>query len=368
MKIPLANPVFDEEMKEAALDALQNERSVSGNSVHKFEEEFARYHGVRRAVSVSSGTAALQLSLIALGLKNGDEVVTTPASFVATSNAILHANGSPVFVDIDLGTYNMDPNCFEKSLTDKTRATIPVHLYGYPAEMKAINEIAQERDIFVVEDACQAHGAEYMGKKVGTLGKVGCFSFYPSKCMTVCGDGGAVVTDDEEVANLIAKLRDCGRASQYLHDRIGFTARLNTVNAAIGRVQLRRLDSWNQNRRSRAALYDKLLHEVGDVVTPPKANDHVSPVYHLYVIRTRYRDSLKDWLDKTGIQCGVHYPVPIHLQPVYRELFGFKGGEFPNSELLSQTALSLPIYPSMKDEDVKFVCEEIRAFFSMKGF
>jgi perosamine synthetase len=366
VKIPLAKPVFDDEMKEAAVLALQNERFVLGESVYKFEEEFSQYIGTKHCISVSSGTAALQLSLIALGVKSGCEVVTSPASFVATGNAVLHAGGSPVFADVTMRNYNLDSESLRKGITKRTTATIPVHLYGFPADMASILGICEDNGIAVIEDACQAHGALYDGRTVGSLGKVGCFSFYPSKCMMVGGDGGAVTTDDEEVARKVAKLRDCGRVSKYIHDIVGFTARLNTVNAAIGRVQLRHLEEWNERRRTIAALYDRLLNGAGDVIVPPAPNSLERPVYYLYVIRTRFRDELKNWLDGLGVETGVHYPVPIHLQPAYRELFGYRGGEFPNSELLCQTALSLPIFPDISQEAVRLVCDEIKAFFSTK--
>ena len=363
MKIPLASPFFDDEMKEAAIDALLGERFVLGESVFKFEEEFARYCGVDYAVSTSSGTSALQLSLLALGVKRGDQVITTPASFVATANVALHVNAFPVFVDINIETYDVDPKLLEKKVSAKTRAVIPVHLYGFPADMNSILEISRKHGFAVVEDACQAHGAEYYGRKVGSIGDVGCFSFYSVKNMTVCGDGGMVVTNDEKIARTVAKLRDCGRVSHYTHDMIGFTCRLNTVNAAIGRVQLRRLEKWNKKRRASAKLYDSLLADLDEVMLPPTGNSAVKPVYHLYVIRTRFRDELKAWLEQKGVQCGIHYPLPIHLQPIYRRLFGYKEGDFPESELLCKTALSLPIFPKLERREIGYVCEKIREFF-----
>ena len=362
-KIPLAKPVFDEEMKNAAIDALQNERFVMGESVFKFEEEFARYCGTKYAVSTSSGTFALQFSLIALGVNRGDHVVTTPFSFVATANAALHVGAVPVFADVDIRTCNIDPELAKEKITSKTRAVIPVHLYGFPADMKSIEDIFGDKGCVVVEDACQAHGAEYCGQKVGALGDVGCFSFYSSKNMTVCGDGGMVVTNDEDIASKVAKLRDCGRASHCEHDSIGFTARLNTVNAAIGRVQLKRLDEWNEKRRACAKLYDEFLNDLDELLLPPTGSFDIKPVYHLYVIRTNLRDKLNVWLEQRGIQCGVHYPLPIHLQPIYRKLFAYKGGEFPKSELLSKTALSLPMYPELRKDEIKYTCQSIHDFF-----
>ena len=366
MNIPLSKPVFDDEMKNAALDALQNERFVMGESVFKFEEEFAHFCGVKHAVSTNSGTSALQLALIALGINRGDHVVTTPYSFVATANAALHAWAEPVFADIDLETFNIDPKLTREKLTSKTKAVIPVHLFGFPAEMQSILDSCREHGCAVVEDACQAHGAEYHGQKVGALGDAGCFSFYPSKNMTVCGDGGMVVTNNEDVASKVAKLRDCGRSSHYEHDVVGYTARLNTVNAAVGRVQLKNLDEWNNKRRACAEVYDKILGDLDELVLPPNGSPEVKPVYHLYVVRTSFRGDLKAWLEQRGVQCGIHYPLPIHLQPAYRKLFGYRGGEFPNSELLSKTALSLPIFPELGKNEIEYVCENIHEFFDSK--
>ncbi len=359
-------PVFDREMEKAALNALSRETFVSGESVSRFEEEFARYCGVQRAVSTSSGTSALQLSLIALGIKNQNHVITTPASFIATANSALHVNAVPVFADIDLQTYNVDPRLLKKQMTNKVKAIIPVHLYGYPADMNSISEISEKYDVDIAEDACQAHGAEYFGRKAGSIGTVGCFSFYSTKNMTVCGDGGMVVTNDDRIASTVAKLRDCGRISRYEHDVVGFTSRLNTFNAAIGRIQLKRLDEWNERRRMIASLYDRGLSDLDDIILPPKGESKVKPVYHLYVIRTGSRDALKTWLEQNGVQCIVHYPIPIHLQPIYRKLYGYKVGDFPKAELLCRTALSLPMFPSLQDDQVKYVCDKIHEFLNAK--
>jgi perosamine synthetase len=366
-RIPLAKPIFDKEMEKAAVEALCSEKFVLGESVFKFEEEFAKYCGVDYAVSTSSGTNALQIALIAAGLSAGQRVVTSPASFIASANAIIHANDRPVFSDIDLGTYTLDPELLNKLGGIKPKAVIPVHLYGYPADMDSINLVAEKRGLFVIEDACQAHGAIYKGRKTGSLGDVGCFSFYPSKNMTVGGDGGMITTNDSKLARTASKLRDCGRKSQYVHDMVGYTARLNTVNAAIGRVQLRRLDAWNEQRRKIADLYNRLLSDVDGIVLPPRSEGAVSPVYHLYVIRTRCRDRLKTWLEGNGIMCGVHYVLPIHLQPVYRKMFGFKKGMYPRSEELCKTCLSLPIYPELSTDEVLFVSRKIHDFFGKKG-
>ena len=347
MKIPLGKPIFDKEMEEAALDALRNERFVLGESVHKFEEEFAKYCGTDFAVSTSSGTDALKIAMLAAGIHPGDAVVTSPASFIASANAIIHAQGTPHFSDINPETNNIDPSKMEKAITATTKAVIPVHLYGYPADMNSINDLGDKRGLIVIEDACQAHGASYSGKKTGSLGFIGCFSFYSSKNMTVGGDGGMITISDEKIAAAAMKLRDCGRKSQYVHDIIGFTSRLNSVNAAIGRVQLKRLDAWNKHRREAAKIYDRYLEGVGDLVFR-QAFTTVEPVYHLYVVRTKHRDELKTWLESQGIGCGVHYALPIHLQPIYRQMFGYAEGAYPNAEELSKTCLSLPIFPKLQ--------------------
>src|SRR3989304_9688804 len=301
--IPLAAPVFDEEMEAAGVNALRHGRYVLGEDVFKFEEEFARYVGTKCAVSTSSGTNALQIAMLALGISKGDEVVTSAFSFIASANAILHAGATPVFADINAKDFNVDPEKVKLKITKRTKALLPVHLYGYPCNMREIAGIAEDHGLKVVEDACQAHGAEYAGRKAGAISDVGCFSFYPSKNMTVCGDGGMIVTNDEETAGLAAKLRDCGRKSQYEHDVVGYTSRLNTGNAAIGRVQLRRLDEWNKKRVDAASFYDKLLSDVEEVGCPPKGDSKVKPVYHLYVIKAKRRDELREYLQGRGVSC-----------------------------------------------------------------
>jgi perosamine synthetase len=363
--IPLMKPTFNEEMEKAAVEALLNEHFVMGESVYRFEEEFAKYCDVDHAVSTNSGTDALQVTLAALGISQGQEVITSPASFIATSNAVLHVGARPLFVDVDLTSYTIDPGLIQRAVRAKTRAIIPIHLYGYPADMDSINSIAHKNRLYVIEDACQAHGAYYEGRRVGSLGDVACFSFYPSKNMTVGGDGGMIVTNDEGIAKSAAKLRDCGRKSKYVHDMIGYTARLNTVNAAIGRVQLRHLDEWNDKRRIIARIYDSLLSNLSKVILPPKGDREKLPAYHLYVIRTQYRNKLITWLESKGIQCGIQYALPIHLQPIYRKIFGFKTGIYPLSEKLCRTCLSLPMYPELPTAKVKFVSEKILEFFAI---
>ncbi|MDD1769165.1 MAG: DegT/DnrJ/EryC1/StrS family aminotransferase [Methanomassiliicoccales archaeon] len=349
-------------MVEAVSNALRSERMVLGESVFKFEEAFARYIGTKYAVSVSSGTAALALSLIAIGV-NEREVITTPLSFIATANAIVQAGGIPTFSDVSESDYNMDPKQVRGHLTKKTKALLPVHLFGQPANMGELMEIAKSRGLKVIEDAAQAHGATFGGKKVGSLGDAGCFSFYSTKNMTVGGDGGMVTTDDEDIARSVSKLRDCGRISRYVHDVIGFTARLNTANAAFGLVQLRYLDEWNERRRAIAALYSRLLKGESQLALPPRGDKRIAPVYHLFAVKCQRRDELAKYLGAEGIECGVHYPLPIHLQPVYREMYAYAPGAFPISESLSSSLLSLPMFPALSDDEVKSICEHILGFY-----
>src|SRR5216683_4872316 len=282
-KIPLMRPVVDEEMLEAGLSALRDERLVMGESVYKFEKEFARYCGTRYAVSTGSGTAALQIAFQSMGIRNDDEVLTSPFSFFATSNAIIHAGAQPRFADVEDDGFNLDPSKADSKLTARTRAIMPVHLYGQPARMDEFRDLAEDKGISIVEDACQAHGAEYDGRRVGSLGQAACFSFYTSKNMTVCGDGGMIVTNDEGVADAARSFRDCGRPSKYTMSRIGYTSRLNTVNAAIGRVQLRKLDGWNKVRRGMANLYRRELSGTEGVELPPDETGQETPEYHLFV-------------------------------------------------------------------------------------
>ncbi len=361
-RIPLASPIIDAEMREAALSALENEKLVMGESVHKFEQEFARYCGTKYAVSTASGTAALSITLQALGISHGAEVVTTPFSFIATANAVLHAGAEPVFADVEDSGINLSPGKARAKIGPKTRAIIPVHLYGHPAAMDEFLEISRDKGLKLVEDACQAHGAEFRGKRVGSIGEAGCFSFYPAKNMTVGGDGGMITTDNAELAEAAGSIRDCGRDknSKYSMGRIGYTSRLNSVNAAIGRVQLRRLDSWNESRRRLAALYRKRLESVDGIVLPPTDKPGESPVYHLFVIRTKLREQVKKQFEKNGIETGVHYPVPIHLQTPYRQEYGYTEGAFPLSESLSNEVLSLPIYPTLAEDDVVRICNVLK--------
>ena len=361
-KIRQAVPIVTPEMEEAALDALRNDRHIDGENVAKFEEEFARYVGTEYAVSTSSGTSALAFIFMALNAKAGKKFVTTPWSFVATANAVIHAGGHPIFADVSERDFCLDPDLTQKLLerTD-VEGILTVDLYGQPADFDRFEELSKKHDTLVIEDAAQAHGARYKGRMAGTLGIAAAFSFYPSKNMTVLGDGGMVTTNDEKIAKTVRKLRNSGRVARYEHDMVGFTARLNTVNAAIGRVQLKHLEEWNGKRKEVARRYASALESV--VKLPPMPGSGIEPVFHQFVIRAKHRDELKKFLEENNVEVGVHYPIPIHLQPVYREMFGFDDGIFPVSEGLAKVVLSLPMHPMLSNEDVDYVCEKIREFY-----
>ena len=361
--IPLANPIFNKEMEEAAINALKNERYILGESVDKFEEEFAKYIGTDHAVAVSSGTNALHLALLAANLTIGGEVITVASSYIATSNSILHANGTPIFCDIN-DEYLINVNQITNKITKRTQGIMPVHLYGHPADMDEINEIAQKNNLFVIEDAAQAHGALYKGKMIGTLSVMGCFSFYSTKNMTVCGDGGMVTTNEEKTAEKIKLLRNHGQYPKDVHTVIGYTARLNTVNAAIGRVQLKYLSKWIEERRDIAKKYYNYLADIEEIKLPPGDSKDKKPSYHLFEIQTKRRDELLKFLKDNGIICLIHYPTPIPYQPIYKKLFGYKEGSFPKSEKLSAQAMDLPLFPDLKVEQIKYISEKIHEFFN----
>ena len=359
-----AKPILLPDMEEAAIGALRNDKFVGGENVAKFEEEFSRFIGSKYAVALNSGTAALDFIFMAMGIQE-QKVVTTTWSFIASANSIMHAGGQPVFADISETDYSLDTSQVKSHLDKGAKGILPVHIYGHPVDYDSLQDLGDKYHVPIVEDACQAHGAKYKGRYVGSLGIAAAFSFYPSKNMTVLGDGGMVTTNDESIAKQVSKIRDSGRTSQYEHDILGYTARLNTVNAAIGRVQLKHLREWNERRRSIADSYFRKLANLDPMVgLPPGPTSDIEPVFHQFVVRSKSRDELKGYLHEKGIQCNIHYPIPIHLQPLYMNLFGFKEGIFPRSEHLSKECLSLPMHPFLSDEDVDYVCEEIISFFS----
>jgi len=362
-KIAQVRPIYTQEMEDAAVDALRNGMYLRSESVVRFEEEFAKYIGTKYAVGMNSGTDALTFILLALGSKNKN-FLTTTWSFIATANSIVHAGGNPILADASSEDYCLDPQAAKTELKKTTvSGIIPVHLYGQPFDYETFAELGETYHAPIIEDACQAHGAIYKGKRVGSLGVAAAFSFYPTKNMSVLGDGGMVTTNDESIAKTVSKLRDSGRVSHYEHDIIGFTSRLQTVQAAIGRVQLRHLEEWNARRRRIAEIYHARLGSVNEILLPRTPNSEKVPVYHQFVIRTRERDSLKLYLEESGIQTGIHYPIPIHLQPLYKEKFRRNDGSFPHSERFAVECLSLPMYPLLSDDDVKIVTEIILDFY-----
>lgn len=347
-----------EEFMRAIGEVIDAGAFAGGPFVERFEHDFAAYCGTRAAVGVGSGTEALWLTMVAMGIGPGDEVVTVPMSFAATVEAICLAGAKPVFADIDARTYTMDPAALEDVLTPRTKAIVPVHLFGQAADMDPIREIARRRGLRVIEDAAQAHGAEYKGRKAGSLGDAGCFSFYPSKNLGAFGEGGAVVTNDEELSNKLRMLRDHGQSGKNHHSLVGWNSRLDGIQAAILGVKLRHLDHENRLRRDRALHYDRGLAGLPEVVAPVEA-DGAQHVYHIYAIRVRDRRDLMAALDAKGIGFSVHYPVPIHLQTAYR-LLGYEAGDFPVSERCAREFLSLPMFPEMTPEQAAFVTDTIR--------
>lgn len=333
---------------------------IMGPEVKAFEEAFAICCGTPEAVGVASGTAALHLALLACGVGPGDEVITSTFTFFASGEAISQTGARPVFVDIDEDTYNIDPGLIEAAITPRTKVIMPVHLYGQPAEMDPILGIARSRGLCVIEDAAQAHGAEYRGRRAGSIADLACFSFYPSKNLGGYGDGGMIVGNNLELIAKVRKLRDHGRISKYLHDELGWGYRLDALQAAILGAKLPYLDGWNDRRRAHAERYGQLFADT-PVVTP-KAPKHVKHIYHCYVLRTPRRDELVEHLTSQGIGVVIHYPVPLHLQPAYRDL-GYKLGDFPVSEQCANEVVSLPMFPELTEQQQQRVVETIKGFF-----
>jgi len=332
------------EIDAAVSRVLDSAAFVLGPEVAKFEEQFAAYSGARDGIAVNTGTSALHLALLAAGIGPGDEVITVPFTFVATVAAIRYTGARPVFVDIDPVSFTMDPAAVEAAITPRTRAIIPVHLYGQPADMDPIVRVARQHGLTVIEDACQAHGAEYKGRRVGSLGDMACYSFYPGKNLGACGEGGIVVTNAETYTRSIRMLRDWGQEQRYHHLLQGFNYRMEGMQGAILSVKLRHLDSWTEARRVRAAAYDRLLAQA-DIQTPVQM-PYAKHVYHIYAVRCADRDSLQKTLQGLGIHTGLHYPIPVHLQPAHQDLC-YRQGQFPHSEAAAREVLSLPLYPEM---------------------
>jgi dTDP-4-amino-4,6-dideoxygalactose transaminase len=345
------------EIDAAVFRILESSQYVLGDEVAGFERDFAAYCGTKHAIAVNTGTSALHLSLIAAGVGPGDEVITIPFTFVATVSAICYTGARPVFVDIEPRSFTMDVSQIEKAITPRTKAILPVHLYGQMADMDAIMEIARRHNLVVIEDACQAHGAEYNGRRSGSIGAMGCFSFYPGKNLGAYGEGGAVVTSDDEAAKKIRMLRDWGQEKRYHHVLKGFNYRMEGFQGAILRVKLRYLEQWTEARRARAREYDSSL--AGSAVQTPEQLAGRRHVYHIYAVRTPERDALQQSLQADGVQTGLHYPIPVHLQEAHADL-GHKVGDFPQSEAAAREVLSLPMFPEMTTTQVETVAAAVR--------
>ena len=355
--IPIAKPLLGREELEAIREVIESGVLVQGEKIRLFEKEFANYIGVKHAVAVSNGTAALDTALKALKVGPGDEVVTPAFSFVASSNCILYQGAKPVFVDINARTFNIDPSEVLNKITAKTKAIICAHLFGQPADMKELKETAEDHKIVLVEDAAQAHGAEYRGQKVGGIGTIGCFSFYATKNMTT-GEGGMITTNDSELARRARLLRDHGQTEKYHHVILGYNYRMPEVCAAIGLVQLRKLDGFNKKRRENAEILTKGIQKISGLI-PPQVNEEVKHVFYQYVVRVEddfpiERNNLAEHLEKMGVGVAVHYPIPIYRQPLYREL-GYEKTTCPRAEDACKRVLSLPVHPAVTEENIAYI-------------
>ncbi|MBK8814674.1 MAG: DegT/DnrJ/EryC1/StrS family aminotransferase [Methylococcaceae bacterium] len=345
-----------DEVNAAIQHVLDTCQFTLGSEVAAFEQEFASYCNAQFGIGVNTGTSALHMALLAAGVGPGDEVITVPFTFVATVASIYYTGATPVLVDIDPKTFTIDVNAIEAAITERTKAILPVHLYGQPADMDPILEIAKRHNLVVIEDAAQAHGAEYKGKRVGGLGDMGCFSFYPGKNLGAYGEGGMVVTNNSEYTRTIRMLRDWGAEKKYHHVLKGYNFRLEGIQGAVLRVKLKYLEKWTEARRTAAASYNELLADSG--VPTPAEMDYSRHVYHVYAIRTKNRSKWQDELNAKGIQSGIHYPIPVHLLPAYSDL-GYKAGDFPNAESAANEVLSLPMFPELTRAQCEEVCEAI---------
>jgi len=360
MEIPLSKMYVDDQIQKVVFNVLNSGRYINGQNLKSFEEEFADLCSTKYAVGVSSGTSAILLSLMALGIGDGDEVIVPSHTFIATASPARFLGATLVYADIDPGTYTIDPAEVQRKITPMTKAIIPVHLYGHPCDMDPINELARAHNLYVIEDACQAHGATYKGKKTGSLGDIACFSFYPSKNMTVLGDGGMITTNDSELAQKVRMTRDHGRTQKYVHHLLGLNCRMSEVHAAIGREQLKHLTEWNERRRAVATQYSVLLRDSGVII--PVEREWARHVYYMYVIRVKQRDKLALYLKGKGIGTGIHYPVPVHRQPCLKSYV-----HLPITEKYVDEILSLPMHPQLSDEQVDYVASEVRNFMEDVG-
>jgi dTDP-4-amino-4,6-dideoxygalactose transaminase len=370
MKVPFLNlkaqyDAIAQEVEHSIKEVLGSCAFSGGPYVERFEGEFAAFCGAGHAVGVGSGTEALWLALMALGVKAGDEVITAPNSFIATAEAVSLVGAEPVFVDVEEGSFTMDPALLEAAITPRTKAIIPVHLFGQTADMDPIIAIARKHGLFVLEDACQAHGAEYKGRRAGSLGDAGCFSFYPGKNLGAYGEAGGVTTNDKQLADRIKMLRDHGQSRKYYHEVVGTNGRMDGIQGAVLSVKLKYLDAWNAARRLHAASYRKVLEGVSPVLAP-KEMQYARHVYHVFAVRSDGRERLIEKLAESGIACGVHYPVPIHLQHAYA---GRCQGEgcFPVAERCAREFVSLPMFPELTEEQIAYVGSELGRHTKVPG-
>jgi len=347
---------IESEIVDVARRVFSKGQFVMGEEVECFESEFSKYIDAQHGIGVNSGSDALYLAVMALNIGKGHEIITVSNTFISTADAISRNGAKPVFVDIDPANYCIDVTKIEEKITEKTRAILPVHLYGHPADMGPIMALAKKYNLFIIEDACQAHGAECRGKKVGSIGDIGCFSFYPTKNLGACGDAGMVVTSNKDLADKIRKLRNYGQSDRYHHDFLGINSRLDEIQAAILRVKLKYLDKWNHTRKKVAATYNRLLSDA-DLVLPIE-KEYASHVYHLYVIRSKNRDGLQEFLIKAGISTLIHYPIPIHKQGLYSYLK--HDYDLPVTQRLCDEILSLPMHPWLKEDEIIYITENIR--------
>ncbi|HTS19111.1 MAG TPA: DegT/DnrJ/EryC1/StrS family aminotransferase [Verrucomicrobiae bacterium] len=347
-----------DEVQAALAEVCDSARFAQGPPTQAFEKEFAAYCGVAHCVSLNSGTSALHLAMRALNIGPGDEVITTPFTFIATAWAISYVGATPVFVDIDPVRRTLDPAKLGAAVTPRTRAIVPVHIFGTPADMDSINAVAQKHSLSVVEDAAQAHGARYKGKRVGPLGAISCFSFYPTKNLGAYGEGGALLTNDETLAARAHSLREHAQSGRYIHEEVGYNYRMDSVQAAVLRVKLKRLDAWNAARAAHARQYTNKL--AGASYGLPAAPADSEPVWHCYVVECENRDRVRSALADAGIDTAINYPLPLHLQPVYRSL-GYQRGDLPVAERLCERCLSLPIYPELSPGQIDIVVQALRA-------
>jgi dTDP-4-amino-4,6-dideoxygalactose transaminase len=345
-----------DEVREALDRVCSNTSFILGEEVSEFEKEFAAYCEVKYCVALNSGTSALHLALLAFGVKPGDEVITTPNTFIATAEAICYTGAKPVFVDIDPKTANLDSALIGPVITDRTKAILPVHLYGRPADMEPILQIAQKHSLVVIEDACQAHGARYRGRRVGSIGHAAAFSFYPSKNLSAYGEGGALTTNDAGIAELARALRNHGQTAPYTHARIGYNYRMEAFQGTVLRVKLKRLEHWNARRTEIATLYRSVLQGAKVEIPPDDRRD--DRVYHLFVVYVEQRDAVRAALEARGVHTAIYYPRPVHLQPAFAAL-GFGPGSFPHAESACERALSMPFFPEMADEQVQYAAEQL---------